>query len=67
MCRRDWTPLNTVKLAHIAYLHPCDEQLISQAEVWRYLDRCVDARYCNDALDDPAQRSHMDILYSVDG
>ena len=35
------------------YLHPHGEQLILQAEVCRYLDRCVDARYQNDALVDP--------------
>ena len=34
------------------YLYPHGEQPVLQAEVCRYLDRCVDAHYQNDVLVD---------------
>ena len=34
------------------YLHPYGEQLVLQAGICKYLDRCVDALYWNDALVD---------------
>ena len=39
MCRRKWTPSNAVRLAHIAYLHPCGEQLSHKL---KYVDTWID-------------------------
>ena len=35
------------------YLYAHGEQLVFQAKVCRYLDRCVDSDYQNDAMVDP--------------
>ena len=45
------TAIHRKTITH-CYLHPHGEQLILQAKVCRYLDRCVDAHYQKDALVD---------------